>query len=142
MRRYSQKNSHGHGTLAELNVTPLLDLAFVLLVIFMITTPLMDNSINLTVPSSTAANNAVNPASVETISINHDGVMKLGDRPLGMDELGPTLADLKQEKPDLAVIVRSDKDLPVQKLVDVMDVLQKTGIAKVGVATQKPQGTK
>ena len=140
MRRYSQKSSHS--TLAELNVTPLLDLAFVLLVIFMITTPLMDNSINLTVPSSTAAKNAVNPDSVETISIDRDGVMKLDDKPLGLDELGPALADLKQQKPDLAVIVRSDKDLPVQKLVDVMDVLQKTGIAKVGVATQKPPATK
>ena len=140
MRRYSQKQSHV--TLAELNVTPLLDLAFVLLVIFMITTPLMDNSINLTVPSSTAAANAVNPDSVETISIDRDGVMKLDNRPLGFDELGPALADLKQQKPDLAVIVRSDKDLPVQKLVDVMDVLQKTGIAKVGVATQKPQAAK
>jgi len=140
MRRYTQKNSHG--TLAELNVTPLLDLAFVLLVIFMITTPLMDNSINLTVPSSTAAANAVNPDSVETIAIDRDGVMKLDNRPLGFDELGPALVDLKQQKPDLAVIVRSDKELPVQKLVDVMDVLQKTGIAKVGVATQKPAAAK
>jgi biopolymer transport protein ExbD len=140
MRRYSQKNSHS--TLAELNVTPLLDLAFVLLVIFMITTPLMDNSINLTVPSSTATTNAVNPDSVETISLSRDGVMKLDDRPLGFDELGPALAELKQQKPDLAVIVRSDKDLPVQKLVDVMDILQKTGIAKVGVATQKPSAAK
>ena len=51
-------------TLAELNVTPLLDLAFVLLIIFMITTPLMDKSVDLIVPSSVAARNAVDASNV------------------------------------------------------------------------------
>ena len=60
MRRYSQRT--GLTTLSEINITPLLDLAFVLLIIFMITTPLLENSVNLVIPSSGAANAPVNPA--------------------------------------------------------------------------------
>ena len=65
MRRFSDR--HALQTLSELNVTPLLDLAFVLLIIFMITTPLMDNSVDLIVPSSEAAEKAVDPSAVQTI---------------------------------------------------------------------------
>ena len=68
MRRYSQR--HNLSTLSEINITPLLDLAFVLLIIFMITTPLLENSVNLIIPSSGAANAPVNPAQVQTISID------------------------------------------------------------------------
>ena len=60
MRRYSQRTSLT--TLSEINITPLLDLAFVLLIIFMITTPLLENSVNLVIPSSGATNAPVNPA--------------------------------------------------------------------------------
>jgi len=61
MRRYSQRNSLT--TLSEINVTPLLDLAFVLLIIFMITTPLLENSMNLVIPSSGATNPPVSSSS-------------------------------------------------------------------------------
>jgi len=66
MRRYSQKDQFS--TLSEINITPLLDLAFVLLIIFIITTPLMDKSSDLVIPSSVASKDAVNPAAVQTIS--------------------------------------------------------------------------
>lgn len=68
-KRFSDR--HALQTLSELNVTPLLDLAFVLLIIFMITTPLMDNSVDLIVPSSEAAEKAVgDPSAVQTVAIN------------------------------------------------------------------------
>ena len=74
MRRYSQRNSLS--TLSEINITPLLDLAFVLLIIFMITTPLLENSVNLVIPSSGAANAPVNPAQVQTISIDRQEAIR------------------------------------------------------------------
>jgi biopolymer transport protein ExbD len=64
MKRYSERS--GLQTLSELNVTPLLDLAFVLLIIFMITTPLMENKVDLVVPTSEASKNAVHPDAVQT----------------------------------------------------------------------------
>ena len=66
-------------TLTEINVTPLLDLAFVLLVIFIITTPLMENSINLVVPTSSEATQSVDRSQVQTISIDKDDVMRFNE---------------------------------------------------------------
>ncbi len=94
MRRYSQRNNLT--TLSEINVTPLLDLAFVLLIIFMITTPQVVDSEMLTAQ----------------------------------------LAQLKQTNPDVAVVIRPDRELPVQKLITLMDTLRRAQITKVGIATK------
>jgi len=118
-----------------LNVTPLLDLAFVLLIIFMITTPLIENSIDLVVPSSSTAKTSVNPSEVYTISIDRNDVMKLNNEVLTAADLESRLATLHAENPLTSVIVRPDRDLAVQKFVSVMDILRRTGIAKVGVMT-------
>jgi biopolymer transport protein ExbD len=133
MRRYAQRYSMS--TLSEINVTPLLDLAFVLLIIFMITTPLMDRSVDLIVPSTVAARNAVDPSDVETISVNRDALVKLNKQPVPLDQLTARLNEIKATKPGLAIIVRAHKELPVQKLIDVMDALQNAQITKVGVVT-------
>ena len=133
MRRYSSR--HGLQTLSELNVTPLLDLAFVLLIIFMITTPLMENSLDLVVPKSTTAKGAVNPAEVFTISIDKNNTYKLNNELISAQDLEARLVSAKQEKPDTAVVVRPHFELPVQQFVSVMDILQRAGIAKVGVMT-------
>ena len=133
MRRFSQRNSLS--TLSELNVTPLLDLAFVLLIIFMITTPLMDNSVDLVVPSSKAANNAVDPAAVQTIAIDRNAALKLNTEPVLAEELAAKLQALRQANPTAAVVIRSHKELPVQKLIDIMDVVKKAEITKIGVVT-------
>ena len=133
MRRYSSRQSLQ--TLTEINVTPLLDLAFVLLIIFMITTPLIENSIDLVVPSSSTAKTSVNPSEVYTISIDKNDVMKLNNEVLTAADLESRLATLHAENASTAVIVRPDRDLAVQKFVSVMDILRRTGIAKVGVMT-------
>ena len=133
MRRHSSRQSLP--TLTEINVTPLLDLAFVLLIIFMITTPLIENSIDLVVPSSSTAKTSVNPSEVFTISIDKNDVMKLNNEILTAADLESRLATLHAENASTAVIVRPDRDLAVQKFVSVMDILRRTGIAKVGVMT-------
>ncbi len=133
MRRFSER--HSLTTLSEINVTPLLDLAFVLLIIFIITTPLMEKSVDLVIPSSNAAQNAVDPSAVQTISINRDETIKLGGEEVSLDDLAARLTALREARPDTAVVVRAHKDLPVQKLIDVMDALKKARITKVGVVT-------
>ena len=137
MRRYSSRQSLQ--TLSEINVTPLLDLAFVLLIIFMITTPLIENSIDLVVPSSSTAKTSVNPSDVFTISMDKNDVMKLNNEVVTAADLETRLASLHAENPLTAVVVRPDRDLAVQKFVSVMDILQRTGITKVGVMTHPEQ---
>jgi biopolymer transport protein ExbD len=134
MRRYSQRN--GLSTLSEINITPLLDLAFVLLIIFMITTPLLENSMSLVIPSSGAASTPVNASQVQTISIDRNEAISLNNHVIDLDSLSVQLVQLKQANPDVAVVIRPDRDLPVQKLVSLMDALQRAQITKVGIATK------
>ena len=135
MRRYSNRTSLS--TLSEINITPLLDLAFVLLIIFMITTPLLENSKTLIIPSSATTNAPINPAAVQTLSIDRNAVVRLNEEVIEPAALEGRLAALKQADANVAVIIRSDKTLPVQKLVSLMDALQRADIAKVGIATQE-----
>ena len=119
MRRFSDR--HTLQTLTEINVTPLLDLAFVLLIIFIITTPLMENSVNLVVPTSGEAIQSVDPSQVQTISIDKDDVLRINDEIVAPAALESRLFALHTDKPDTAVVVRPHKELPIQKFIDVMD---------------------
>jgi len=134
MRRYSQRQALS--SLSEINITPLLDLAFVLLIIFMITTPLLENSANLVIPSSSANNPAVDPHRVQTVSIDRTETIKLNHDVLDRETLAQRLIDLHKANPDLAVIIRPDRELPVQTLVNLMDTLQRAGISRVGISTR------
>jgi biopolymer transport protein ExbD len=134
MRRYSQRQSLS--SLSEINITPLLDLAFVLLIIFMITTPLLENSVNLVIPSSGEKNPPINASQVQMISIDRNEVIRLNNQPVDLDSLGTQLIEIKHMNPEVAVVIRPDRDLPVQKLVNLMDALQRAEITKVGIATK------
>ncbi len=134
MRRYSQRNNLT--TLSEINVTPLLDLAFVLLIIFMITTPLLENSMNLVIPSSGAPNPPMNSSQVQTISIDRSDVIRFNNQIVDPETLTRQLLALKETNPDVAIVIRPDRELPVQKLVSLMGTLQRAQITKVGIATK------
>ena len=134
MRRYSQRQSLS--TLSEINVTPLLDLAFVLLIIFMITTPLLESSINLVIPSSDAANPPINTSQVQTVSIDRTDTIRFNNQVMDLKTLTAQLSLLKQANPDVAIVIRPDRELPVQKLIGIMDALKQARITKVGIATR------
>jgi len=136
-RRFSDR--HPLHSLSEINVTPLLDLAFVLLIIFIITTPLLENSVNLVVPTSTEATQSTDPSKVQTINIDKDEKITLNNEPVDSDELETRLQALVAENSELGVVVRPHRDLTVQQFVRVMDILQKAKIGKVGVATRSDE---
>ena len=134
MRRYSQRQSLS--TLSEINITPLLDLAFVLLIIFMITTPLLENSMNLVIPSSGATNSPINSSQVQTLSIDRSETIRFNNQVVNLETLTTQLIQLKQANPDVAIVIRPDRELPVQKLIGLMDTLRRAQITKVGIATK------
>jgi len=134
MRRYSQRQSLS--TLSEINVTPLLDLAFVLLIIFMITTPLLESSMNLVIPSSSAKNPPINRSQVQTVSIDRTDTIRFNNQAVDLAMLTTRLTELKAANPDVAIVIRPDRELPVQKLIGLMDAVQRAGITKVGIATR------
>ena len=137
MRRFSDR--HSLHTLSELNVTPLLDLAFVLLIIFIITTPLLESNIPLELPNGSKNNNPpVDPKSVRTVSIDRTGQVFFESRPVELPVLEQELAAFKRETPDAAVIVRAGKSLQYQQVIDVMDVLQQAQISRLSLQKDTP----
>jgi biopolymer transport protein ExbD len=134
MRRYSQRQNLS--TLSEINITPLLDLAFVLLIIFMITTPLLESSMNLVIPSSGATNPPIKAGQVQVVSIDHSETIRFNNQVIDLKALTARLTELKQANPDVAVVIRPDRELPVQKLIALMDALKQAQITKVGIATK------
>jgi biopolymer transport protein ExbD len=134
VRRYSQRQSLS--TLSEINITPLLDLAFVLLIIFMITTPLLENSMSLVIPSSGATNSPINSSQVQTLSIDRSETIRFNNQVVDLETLTTQLIQLKQANPDVAIVIRPDRELPVQKLIALMDTLRRAQITKVGIATK------
>src|SRR6185369_17988839 len=107
------------------------------LIIFMITTPLLENSSNLIIPSSGANNAPIETNRVQTVSIDRDETLKFNSETVSNEVLTERLVDLKKNNPDVAVVIRPDRELPVQKLVTLMDSLQRAGITKLGIATKK-----
>ena len=137
MKRYSQRS--GHTAMAELNVTPLLDLAFVLLIIFIITTPLLESSIPMQLPTGSPHNSMPpDPKSIRTVSIDVRGQMYLNDRPVGLAELEQELSAFSRAMPDAAVVVYADKSLQYQRVVDVFDVLQRAQISRMHLEDVAP----
>jgi biopolymer transport protein ExbD len=131
-----KKCSHtAHHSLTELNITPLLDLAFVLLVIFIITTTPIVNDLDLTLP--TASKHAKDPPrKANYISVQADGKMWINKAPVDITSLRAKLVDLRVDDPDLSVIVRGDGKVKYRQIRAVMDICQQANVVKVDLATE------
>lgn len=134
MRRVSSKRRLS--VLSELNITPLLDLAFILLIIFMITTPVMENKLDLLIPtSSTSQTSLICP--VHTINIQRDTSLTFDGNLITIEELKTQLYSLHTSNPHITVAIRAHEKLPIQRLVYIIDLLGQIGISKVGVLTRQ-----
>ena len=131
-----KKCSHStHHALAELNITPLLDLAFVLLVIFIITTTPIVNDLDVDLPS--AAHRPKDPKSkVNYVTVESGGKIFLNKEEVEVAALQEKVAALRLEDPDLNVVIRGSAKTKYQKIVQVMDMLQQANVGKVNLATE------
>lgn len=125
-----------HSTLNELNITPLLDLVFVLLVIFIITTPQMMNNLEMNLPSGKPPKDNKTKPKINMIEVNAQGQTTLNNQVVTIPVLKADLAQMKSDNPDLSVVVKGADDVDYQSMVNVLDVLRQLDITKVGLATQ------
>jgi len=132
-----KKISKGHhASLNELNITPLLDLAFVLLVIFIITTPQLSNDLEMNLPSpKNKQEKPKTPPKLNRLSVDSAGRVTLNDQEIQLASLKATLVALKARDPETPVVVRGAADVDYQKVISVLDLLQQADITKVGLAT-------
>ena len=105
----------------------------------MITTPLLESSMNLVIPSSSAKNPPTNKSQVQTVSIDRAETIRFNNQVVDLGTLTEQLSELKQKNPDVEIVIRPDRELPVQKLIGLMDALQRAGITKLGIATRQPR---
>ena len=125
-----------HQSLSELNITPLLDLAFVLLVIFIITTIPPVNDLDLKLPSA-AKRLKDPPLKAIYITVQADGRMYLNKQAVATaDDMVQTLINLRLDDPDLNVIVRGDSQTKYKQIRAVLDVCQQANLPKVDLATE------
>ena len=122
-------------TLSEINITPLLDLAFVLLIIFVITTPLLEQSINLKLPQGGTPDRKIDPRNVRTVEITTTGVYMLDKQRLGLDQIISRIAADFHANPNLIVYIRAEKTSPYENVAAVIDGCQKNGITRYSLRT-------
>lgn len=134
MRRFSNQNALV--TLSDINVTPLIDLAFVLLIIFMITTPFLEKGLNLDLPSGGISDVALHPDQIRIIEITAKGDYFLDRRALPFSDLSSQIAEAFGKDPEIAVHIRADKTASWEKVAGVVDLLAQLGIPKVSMRTE------
>ncbi len=120
----------------EINITPMLDLAYVLLIIFIILTTATVQGIKVNVPKA-SAQPSLAQNKTKAVTITADGTVYLDTFPVTMAELENMLRQAKAVNPNLPVIIKADSAIQYQKVVDVLDLLGKLEITQLGLVTQK-----
>ena len=134
MRRFSSKNHLV--TLNEINITPLLDLAFVLLFIFVMTTPLLEKSLDLKVPTGKSAGSTVKKDEVRTIEVNPDGGYVVKGRKYTLAEMEQFLISERRANPELAIYLRADGEERFKNVHALLDLLGRLDIKRLRIATR------
>ncbi len=120
----------------EVNVVPMLDLAYVLLVIFIILCTATVQGIKVDLPKASAAPSLAEPKT-KAVSITSDGTIYLDAYPVSLSELEALLRQYRAADPDLPVIVKADSTIQYQRVVDVLDLLGRLEITQLGLVTQR-----
>jgi biopolymer transport protein ExbD len=138
MRRFSQRNSLV--TLSDINITPLLDLAFVLLIIFIITTPLLTQSLNLQLPiGGLPEKQPRSPKDFRTVEVAANGAYRLDKKSMTLDQIEAELVRFHQVNTNMVVVIRADKNGAYGLAADVLDRCLRNKIHQVSLKTQPPK---
>lgn len=132
--------------IAEINVVPYIDVMLVLLIIFMITAPLVQQGVEIELPQASA--NPLSPDQHEPIVVSVDKkgdfYLDIGDepdKPIDAQLLVNRVAAVRLLKPDIPILVRGDRNAGYGSIIDVMVLLQKAGVEKVGLMTDSPESS-
>jgi biopolymer transport protein ExbD len=120
----------------DINITPMLDLAYVLLVTFIILTTAAVQGVRVHSPLTQAANNLGKPQT-RAITITADGAMYLDAYPVTLEQLRATLAQYKAANPNLPVVLKGDAAAQYAKVMDVLEVAKSLGITEIGLVTKR-----
>lgn len=119
----------------DINVTPMLDLAYVLLIIFIIMTTATVQGITVNLPKASTTPSLAKPQT-KAISITQDGTIYLDTFPVSMADLERLLSQYKAVNPDLPVVIKADAAIQYQRVVDILDLMNRLEIRQIGLVTK------
>jgi len=134
------KRDEGKKVNSNINVTPMVDVMLVLLIIFMVITPMLNNKVPVDLPIATQAvemENA-NKEDAVTVAVTRDGKIFLGGDQVNADDLGPKVSDKLQNKTDKEVFLRADNRAVYGRVMDAVDGVRAAGVSQLGLLTEKP----
>ena len=127
------QTGHRSRFLSEINVVPLVDVVLVLLIIFMVTAPLLYRGIDVNLPKSTI--NTIQPEERLVLTVTGRQKIFLGEQELNLSRLERALIDRAKANPEIAVYLRADEQVPYGLIVQVMDIIKRVGIDRLGMVT-------
>lgn len=137
---FTSSNGRTTTSLAEINITPLVDVVLVLLVIFMITAPVLQSGIEVSVPKTRTVKEITEQRMV--VTIDHDQRIYLGDQPINIHELPERLQSAASNPARQVIYLRADQTVPFGAFATVMDAVKQAGITNVSIVTQPLDTTK
>jgi biopolymer transport protein ExbD len=122
----------------DINITPMLDLAYVLLVTFIILTTASVQGIKVDVPKTTVANNLAKPQT-RSVTVTREGSIYLDAYPVSIEQLEQRMAQYKAANPSLPVVFKGDAESQYQKVMEVLETLKRVDITEIGLVTKRAQ---
>ena len=135
---FTTSNGRTQSSLADINITPLVDVVFVLLVIFMITAPVLQSGIEVNVPKTRMVKEITEQRLV--VTIDRDQQVFLGDNPVNVHELGQKLRSARGSDTRKVIYLRADERVPFGAFASVMDAVKQAGITNISIVTRPVEG--
>lgn len=138
LSRQTKRDGRGHRLMAEINVTPFVDVMLVLLIVFMVTAPLLTVGVSVELPETAAAPIAGQDEPL-AVSIDSSGRVYIQDSEVSMETLIPRLEAITQNNPDARIFVRGDRSIDYGRVMEVMGTLNGAGFRRVALITERPR---
>jgi len=130
-------NRANGGSIAQINVTPLVDVMLVLLVIFMVTAPIIQQGVSVDLPKTRASGLSSKDEPL-VLGLARDGALYLNDNPVALADLRAKLLAINQARPGRAVLLRADRSVPYGDVVRVIAAVKEAGVERLGMVTEPP----
>ncbi len=131
------RRKRGRRSIGEINVTPLVDVVLVLLLVFMVTAPMMSQGIDITLPTANQFDNQ--PEDRLTVTLDAEGRAYLGRQPLALPLLEDQIRAIMAGRPTHVVYLRADESVRYGKVIEVVDLLKRCGVERIGFAYDTPK---